>query len=125
REKVFVREVVAPEGRVPDPGLRHRSVQVQHADESRPGATPVRHRQDRRAMRGESVQHMVRILPGCEDDDKRLLRVYVSEDLPPVVLTVYEAVSLLRIVGMSPNYVISFRLDGSSDRALHPLLFRP
>ena len=61
--KKAVGEVLAPERTVADARLGHRAVEIQHADQPRPGAAPIGHGQDGAAMCEQSGQDMVAVLP--------------------------------------------------------------
>ena len=96
-EESLVAEVIAPEGAVLHACLGEGAVEVEHADETGPGAAPVRDGQDRTLMGEESLQEMVAVLPDCLGNDDRGVLGDVAEDLHAVLLAVDEAVAFLRI----------------------------
>ena len=96
REERLVGEILAPERRVLHAGLGQRAVEIQHADQSRPGARPVGDGQDRPAVRDQPVQHVMRVLPDGLGHDQRRVGIDAGEDLHAFLLRADEAVLLGR-----------------------------
>ena len=90
--EIVVREILAPERGVFHALFRERAVQVQHADEAGPGAGPVGDGENRPAMRGESGEDVMRVLPDRFRDDEGRVRVNVLEHLNAFALRINEAV---------------------------------
>ena len=59
----LVGEILAPQSRILAARLGQRAVEVEHADQSRPGARPVGHGQHGPTMAKQPGQHVMRILP--------------------------------------------------------------
>src|SRR5690242_5563966 len=85
-EKKFIGEILAPERGIADTRFGQRAIEVQHADESRPGSRPVRDRENWSAMRDQAVKKMMRILPDALGHDERSLRVEPGENRHALLL---------------------------------------
>ncbi len=118
----LVAEVVAPEGTVLHACLGQGAVEIEHADEPRPGAAPVGDGQDRALVGEQTLQEMVAILPDrLGNDDWRILRD-IAEDLHAVLLAVDETVAPLGVESVSAANFAAFFLDGLDQQSLHGLL---
>ena len=120
-----VGEGLAPQCGVAHAGLCERGVKVQHADESRPLAAPVRHREDRAAVRGQSGQHMMRILPDSLGNDQRRVGIDAAKNLDALALAGDEAVLFLRVVGVGAFDREALRFDRFDEGVFHRLLGGP
>ena len=118
-------EVLAPDRGVFHAGFGERTVEVQHPDQPRPGAAPVRHREDRAAMREQPVQQVMRVLPHRLGNDQRRVGRDVFENFHSVFLAVDEAVLFFRIERMAALHRPSLALDGGDDDCFHGGLRRP
>ena len=123
--EIIVREILAPERGVFHALFRERTVQVQHADEAGPGAGPVGDGEDRSAMRGESGEDVMRVLPDGFRNDERRGRVNVFEHFQAFALRINEAVPGRRVVGVRAYDFIALGLDGGAEGVFHCLLRRP
>ena len=120
-----VREILAPKTAVGDASLGHRTVQVQHPDQSWPGAAPVGHRQDRAAVRVEAGQDMMAVLPDGFGHDQRRGGIQAPKHFHPHLLGVYEPVLFLGIVRMRANRGPSLRPNRPRQQRFHPRLLGP
>ncbi len=120
-----VAEVLAPKRGVIHASLGEGSVEVQKTDEAGPLAAPVRHGEDGAAMRGQSSENVVRILPHSLRDDEGRVRIDVAEDLDAHLLRVDEAMLLhaIKRVGAFDRTALGFECDG--EFVLHVLLGGP
>ncbi len=125
RAEIIVGEVLAPQGRILDARLGERAVQVEHADQARPGSRPIGDGQDRPAMRDEAAQHVMRILPDGLGHDERRLGVQPGKDLHPFALRRQEAVLFLFAIRMSADDRIALGFHGAGQGLLHFFLGRP
>ena len=123
--EVFVGEILAPEGRVFHARFRERAVEIEHADEAGPGARPIGNRENRPAVRDQSAEHVVRILPDRLGYDDGRFGVNVGEDFHAFLLRGDEAVLLFVAVLMGADDGIAFRFDGLSEGVFHLLLSGP
>ena len=80
-EEERVIERLTPDGRIFHAGFGERAVEVQHADQARPGAGPVRGREDRAAMSDQAGEDVVAVLPDRLGHDERRLGVEPGEDV--------------------------------------------
>ena len=118
-------EILAPERGVLYTRLGQRAIQIQHAHKARPLAAPVGHRQDRALVRGQSRQHVVRVLPhGLGDDDGRF-RIDVAKHFHAHFLRVDEAVLLHRIERMRALHRPALLLQRPLQGRFHGLLRWP
>ena len=123
--KELVGKILAPQRRVLSPGLGQRAVEVEHADQPRPGARPVGHGQDRALVGQQAGQHVMRVLPDRLGHDQAGLGIDLPEDLHPFLLRADEAVLLVRLVGMRPHQFVAGLGHGARQLGLHLLLGRP
>jgi hypothetical protein len=120
-----VRKILAPKARVPHARLGQRTIQVQHADQPRPLAAPVRHRQDRSAMSGQPGQHMMGILPYRLGHHQRRLRIERPKHLHSLALRRNKPMTFLFLERVRPHHPTPLRLERPAQRPLHGLLRRP
>src|ERR1700719_3741666 len=85
-EKEIVREIDAPQRVVTNAGFGQRSIEVEHADQTRPFAAPVGDGQDRPLMRVQSVEQMMRVLPDGLHHNQRRSGRNISENLHAILL---------------------------------------
>ena len=123
-EKV-VREIFAPQRRVAHTGLRERTVEVQHADEPRPLAAPIRDSQNRPAMRREPGEDVMRILPHRLGDDERRIGIHVAENFEAELLRINEAVLRFRIERMRAHDADTLGGERVGEQLFHRSLRRP
>jgi hypothetical protein len=90
--KTTVGEILAPQRRIPDARFGQRTVQIQHADQSRPCPRPIRDGQDGPLVGNQAVQKVVRVLPNRFGDDQSAIRVDLAKDLHPFLLRADKAV---------------------------------
>ena len=93
--EILVGEILAPERGVFDAGLGERAVEIEHADQSGPGARPVGDGEDRPAVRDQAAQHVVRVLPDRLGDDDGRLGIEAGEDVHSFALRGEKAVLFL------------------------------
>ena len=125
RDKILVGEILAPERRVFHAGLGQRAVQIQHADQARPGARPVGDGQNRALVSRQPRQHVMRILPDRLGDDERRLRIDRSKDFDPLALRRNETVPNVFLVRMRPHDLEAGGRDRSAKALFHFQLRRP
>ena len=123
--KFRVLERLAPERAVADAGLCHRAVQIQHADEARPGAAPVGDREDGAAVSEQPGQDVMAVLPDAFSDDERGVRIEGPEDFHAHFLGIDETMALGRIPGVRTDQFPALGLEGAGQRGFHPGLLRP
>jgi hypothetical protein len=117
--KKAVGEIFAPKRSVADTGFGHRSIEVQHAHQPRPGAAPIGHCQNGTAMCGQPRQHMVAVLPDRFGDDQRCAWIEVAEDFHAHFLRINETVVFAGIETVGADEFPSFALDGLGQQSFH------
>ena len=125
RDKILVGEILAPERRIFHAGLGERAVQIQHADQTGPGARPIGDGENRAVMSRQPGQHVMRILPDRLGDDERRLRIDRSKDFDPLALRRNETVPNVFLVRMCPHDLETGRRDRAAKALFHFRLGRP
>ena len=118
-EEEVVREVLAPERAERDAGLCQTGVQVQHPDQSGPGAAPVGDGEDGALVREQSGEHMMAVLPDRLGDDHRCVGRNGPEHFDAVLLTVDEPVTFRRIERVCAADLAAEALHGAGQEFLH------
>jgi hypothetical protein len=123
RERIVER--LAPDRAVRNAGLRQRPVQVQHADQARPLAAPVRERENRRAVPRQAREHVARVLPHRFDDDDGCRGVDGAEGGDAGGLAVEEAVALGSVHRMATDDAAAEAVEHTGHRRFQRRLGRP
>ena len=123
--EIVVGEIFAPERRVFHALLGERAVQIQHADESRPRPRPVGAGEDRPAMRGESGEDVMRVLPDGFGDNERRIGINALEDIHAFALRINKTVSGVLVILVRADDVIAFRLERGGEGGFHLFLRGP
>ena len=124
-EKILVIEILTPKRGITHAGLGERAIEVQHADKAGPRAGPVGDGENRRLVRDEPGQQMVRILPDRLGDDERRLRIERGKHLHAFLLGADEAVFQRRFVGMGADEPAAETGDGCGELLFHGRLGGP
>src|SRR3954466_11683033 len=98
--KITILEIFAPKGTVTDASFGHGAIQVQHANQSRPGTAPICDRKNWTLMRREAMQHVMTVLPNAFCDYQRSVRVEMPKNLHSHFLGIDETVAFLFIKRM-------------------------
>ena len=117
--EIGVIEVLAPQRAEFYACLGERSVEVEHADESRPSAAPIGKCEDGSLVGEEAGQEVVAVLPDGFGDDERRVCWNVTEDLHAVFLAIDETVFLGGVHGMGALDFAAERFHGRKDLRLH------
>ena len=114
-----VGEILAPQGAVGDAGFGHRAVEIQHSDQTGPGAAPIGNGQDRPAVGVKAVEQMMAVLPDGFRDDERGGGIELAEDFHAHFLGVNEAVILGRIELVGADAIPALVLEGCNELGFH------
>ena len=106
-DEELVGEILAPERGVLHAGLGERAVEVEHADQPRPGARPVGHGQDRALVRDQPGQHVMGVLPDGLGHDQLALGIDAGKDAHAFFLRADEAVLLVFLVRMGADQFVA------------------
>ena len=123
--KEFIGEVLAPERRVIYARLGETAVEIQHAHQARPLATPVGNGENRAFVVGQPRQQVLGVLPDRFGDDERGLPVDRTEDLQTALLAVDESMLLGVVVLVRSPHGAAEALDRRGQLRLHVALGRP
>jgi hypothetical protein len=121
----FIGEIFAPERAVFDASLGHGAVEVEHSNETGPGAAPIRDGQDGAAMGEQTAEDMMAILPNAFGDNERGIGIELAKDFHAHLLGIDEAMLLFFVERMGAYDLPAFGFEGFGEDSFHFGLFRP
>jgi hypothetical protein len=124
-EEQRVVEVLAPQRRVFDAGLGERAVEIEHADEARPGAGPVGHIEQGPAVRDQAGKEVMRILPDALGDNERCGGINPGEHSHALFLRGDEAMINILLEGVGADELVAKRGNNLGQLFFHGGLGRP
>src|SRR5512143_1095117 len=118
-QEEFIRKVLTPKCAVLAASFCETAIEIQHANQARPGATPIGDSQYRTVMFQQPRQHMMGVLPDSLSDDYRCILGNLAKDFQTKLLAIDESVLFDWIIGVGAFHPIAFTFDRGYELSFH------